>query len=70
MVCNRAIRNLIREAKYNQLYSSIQTGTDEGMITMETSIAHLLESELIDYETAAGAVPDIGDTIGKSRMRK
>jgi twitching motility protein PilT len=70
MICNRAIRNLIREAKYNQLCSGIQTGTDEGMITMETSIAHLLDRGLIDYDTALESAPEIGDPISKGRLKK
>ena len=52
MICNRAIRNLIREGKYNQIYSAIQTGTEEGMITLDGAIAKLLMDGVIDYETA------------------
>jgi twitching motility protein PilT len=55
MVCTRAIRNLIREGKYNQIYSAIQTGVDEGMTTIEMSLGLLLKRGLIDYETALEA---------------
>jgi twitching motility protein PilT len=52
MICTRAIRNLIREGKYNQIYSAIQTGVDEGMVTMEAALGVLLKAGLVDYETA------------------
>ena len=58
MICTRAIRNLIREAKYNQLYSAIQTGTEEGMITMDASIGKLLSDGMIDYQTARESALD------------
>jgi twitching motility protein PilT len=35
MICNSAIRNLIREGKVAQIVSSIQTGQSEGMVTRE-----------------------------------
>lgn len=38
-----AVRNLIREQKYGQICSTIQTGTDYGMVTMESSIARLIQ---------------------------
>ncbi len=61
MTCNRAIRNLIREGKYNQIYSAIQTGMEDGMVTMESSIANLLQKGMIEYETALEAAPDPRD---------
>lgn len=38
-----AVRNLIREQKYGQICSTIQTGADYGMVTMESSIARLIQ---------------------------
>lgn len=38
-----AVRNLIREQKYGQICSTIQTGADYGMVTMESSIARLVQ---------------------------
>ena len=38
MVCNIAVKNLIREAKIHQIPSVMQTGQRDGMITMEKSI--------------------------------
>ena len=58
MICNRAVRNLIREAKYNQLYSAIQTGVDEGMITLDAAVGRLLAEGVVTWQSALEAVPD------------
>jgi twitching motility protein PilT len=58
MICTRAIRNLIREGKYNQIYSAIQTGVEEGMITLDAALAQLLHEGAIDYETALETASD------------
>ncbi|EPJ45210.1 MAG: tfp pilus assembly protein, pilus retraction ATPase PilT [Osedax symbiont Rs1] len=47
-----AIRNLIRESKVAQIYSSIQTGSAMGMITMDQSLTNLVRNGLITRETA------------------
>lgn len=52
LICNRAIKNLIREGKTHQINSAIQTGADEGMITMSYSLGVLYEKGMISYETA------------------
>jgi twitching motility protein PilT len=65
MVCTRAIRNLIREGKYNQIYSSIQTGVEEGMITMETALGNLMRDGVIDYDAALKAAPNPRDFAEK-----
>ena len=44
MIPNTAIRNLIREDKFNQIYSSMQTGQDQsGMQTLNQSLLQLIE---------------------------
>jgi len=48
MLCNPAIRNLIREDKIAQMYSVIQTGASHGMQTMEQHIQKLRGQKLID----------------------
>lgn len=48
MIGTPAIRNLIREDKVAQMYSSIQTGAQVGMKTMETSLKLLVEKGLIE----------------------
>jgi twitching motility protein PilT len=58
MVCNRAVRNLIRENKLNQILSAIQTGGEEGMIEMNASLADLVKRGLVDYEVARANADD------------
>ena len=48
MVCNIAVKNLIREAKIHQIPSVMQTGQRDGMITMEKSIDKLVSSGIIN----------------------
>ncbi len=52
MICNSAIRNLIREDKVAQMYSSIQTGQAQGMITLDQHLTQLVEQNLITRQTA------------------
>ena len=48
MVCNSAIRNLIRENKIPQIDQMIETGSKEGMIKMEKYIENLVSKRIID----------------------
>lgn len=52
MIVTPAIRNLIREAKTHQIYSSLQSGAKFGMQTMDRSLATLVRSHAIDMEVA------------------
>ena len=52
MVCNAAIRNLIREDKVAQLYSSIQTGQALGMQTLDQHLNQLVKDNVISKHTA------------------
>ena len=48
MIPNAAVRNLIREDKFHQIYSSMQTGQDaSGMQTLNQSLLGLVERRLI-----------------------
>jgi twitching motility protein PilT len=47
-----AIRNLIREDKVAQMYSTIQTGSEIGMCTLDQYLQTLIKSQLIAPETA------------------
>ncbi|MDA8025733.1 MAG: type IV pilus twitching motility protein PilT [Actinomycetota bacterium] len=55
LVVTPAVRNLIREAKIHQVYSSMQAGGAYGMQTMEASLASLVRSKVISPEVAAAA---------------
>ncbi|MGD0983628.1 MAG: PilT/PilU family type 4a pilus ATPase [Acidimicrobiales bacterium] len=47
MLCNPAIRNLIRSRKTHQIYSLIQTGAAVGMQTMDQALAKAVQAGLI-----------------------
>jgi twitching motility protein PilT len=58
LVPNPAIRNLIREDKIHQVYSSMQTGQSKfGMQTMNQSLIDLYTRGHISYEDAIGRSP-------------
>ena len=52
MIATPAIRNLIREDKIAQMYSSIQTGQQVGMQTLDQCLADLLEHRVITRDQA------------------
>jgi len=52
MIGTSAIRNLIREDKIAQMYSSIQTGGSLGMQTLDQCLERLLQKGLVSRETA------------------
>jgi twitching motility protein PilT len=52
MTITPAIANLIREGKTAQIYSSIQTGGQYNMQTMETSLKDLYQRGLVTFEDA------------------
>jgi twitching motility protein PilT len=55
MIPNSAIRNLIREDKVHQIYSSMQTGQEKyEMQTFNQSLAHLVLTRQIAQEDALG----------------
>jgi len=59
LVPNPAIRNLIREDKVHQIYSSMQTGQSKyGMQTMNQSLFELYQKRFISYD----------DTLGRSSV--
>ena len=54
MVNTPAIANLIRERKVSQIYSQLQTGSKDGMNTLEQCLHQLVESGDITQEEALG----------------
>jgi twitching motility protein PilT len=52
MVATPAIRNLIREEKIHQIYSSIQSGSKFGMQTMNQSLAELVKRRQVTRDEA------------------
>lgn len=56
---NSAIRSLIRESKEYQIYSILQTSQQHGMMTMNQSIAQLVNRGLISLDDALAYSPDV-----------
>lgn len=52
LVATAAIRNIIRENNLHQIYSAMQTGKKDGMVTMDQNLQELYEQGKITYDTA------------------
>ncbi|OGN28799.1 MAG: type IV pili twitching motility protein PilT [Candidatus Yanofskybacteria bacterium RIFCSPLOWO2_01_FULL_49_25] len=59
MIANTAVRNIIRENKIEQLSLAISTAADAGMISMNQSLAGLIQKQLISREQAEFFSPNI-----------
>jgi twitching motility protein PilT len=74
MIPNSAIRNLIREDKIHQIYSSMQVGQEKfGMQTMNQSLASLYQRRMTSLEDAMGRSPDVDEfrsLIGQGGAKK
>jgi twitching motility protein PilT len=53
LVVNPAVSNIIREGKTHQIYSALQTGFNEGMVTMERSLGELHGAGVISEDEGA-----------------
>ena len=61
LVANPAVRSLIREGKTFQLDTAIQTGANEGMQTMDRTLAKLVQTGVITYDAAREYAVDINE---------
>ena len=61
MIANPAIRALIRDGKTHQLDTAIQTGADQGMQTMDRTLAKLVQTGVITYDSAREFAVDINE---------
>ena len=52
LIANMAVRKIIRSGKTEQLYTTMQTSWDTGMITMDKSLKALHQQGVISYEDA------------------
>jgi twitching motility protein PilT len=52
LIATPAVRNMIREGKVHQIYSSMQGGGKYGMQTMDQSLADLVRSSTVSLEVA------------------
>jgi twitching motility protein PilT len=55
------VRNLIREGKTHQIYSSMQAGGKYGMVTMDQSLATLVKTGHITFDTALERCANVED---------
>lgn len=59
LVTNPAVRNIIREGKAHQLDAVIQTGADQGMQTMDRTLAELVQKGIVTYDNAYEVAVDL-----------
>jgi twitching motility protein PilT len=70
LVATPAIRNLIREGKTHQIYSSMQAGAQYGMQTLDQHLAELLRNRRITFEMGLEKchhAEDYTRLVGRSR---
>ena len=61
LIATPAIRNLIREGKTHQIYSSMQAGAQQGMHTLDQHLADLVKTNRISYEAGLEACHHVED---------
>lgn len=61
MIANPAIRNLIREGKTHQLDAVIQTSAEQGMQTMDRTLAKLVKTGNVTYDDARDFAIDVSE---------
>lgn len=59
LVANPAVRNIIREGKSHQLDAVIQTGADQGMQTMDRTLASLVQAGTVTLDEARNFAVDL-----------
>jgi twitching motility protein PilT len=59
LIVNSAVRNLIREGKTHQIYSVMETGADQGMLTMDKALANLCRRGLVSHDEASSRAMDV-----------
>jgi twitching motility protein PilT len=63
------VRNLIREGKTHQIYSSIQSGAQHGMVAMDQSLATLVKTGRVTYDEAlekCNNITEFNRLVGRS----
>lgn len=59
LIANPAVRNIIREGKTHQLDAVIQTGSDQGMQTMDRTLVNFVQSGVVTYDEARSYAVDV-----------
>jgi twitching motility protein PilT len=71
LIPNPAVRNLIREGKTHQIYSVLQTGSAQGMQTMDAALVSLVRTGRISQkqaETRSGAPEELRRLLGAGSL--
>jgi twitching motility protein PilT len=71
MIPNPAVRNLIREGKTHQIYSVLQTGSAQGMQTMDAALVSLIRTGKISQkqaETRSGSPDELRRLLGAGSL--
>jgi twitching motility protein PilT len=61
LITNSAVRNIIREGKTHQLDAVIQTGSDQGMQTMDRTLVSLVQSGIVTFDAAREVAVDLAE---------
>ncbi len=71
MICNTAIKHLIREGQVHQLNSAIQLGQKDGSQTLNQSLANLVVNNIVSFEDAlqhSGSAAQLDAAIKHSKL--
>jgi twitching motility protein PilT len=71
LVVTPAVRNLIREAKIHQVYTTMQAGAKYGMQSMDQALVDLVRQNLITYETASNnchSIEELNRMLGRTNV--
>ena len=71
LIPNPAVRNLIREGKTHQIYSVLQTGSAQGMQTMDAALVSLIRTGKISQkqaETRSGSPDELRRLLGAGSL--
>ncbi|MEM7173107.1 MAG: PilT/PilU family type 4a pilus ATPase [Pseudomonadota bacterium] len=72
LLVNRAIANLIENAKTSQIYSTLESSSREGMQTLEQSLVQLVKDRWVDAESARSRSRDVNafdSLLGRAQVR-
>lgn len=61
LIANPAVRNIIREGKTHQLDAIIQTSADQGMQTMDRTLAQMVRNGNVTYDNARDYAVDVAE---------
>lgn len=61
LIANPAVRNIIREGKSHQLDAVIQTGADQGMQSLDRTLANLVRAGRVTYDEARNYAVDLAE---------